>query len=224
MTNVVLHFLFFVGMDQYPLVKRVAFITGTSSGIGQAIAMRLAEAGCDVALVARRHEKLNQVVQSIEATQACGRALAVPCDVTHRSAVKAAVALVEEKLGPISIVVNCAGVMYYHYVKDVPEKEWDQTVNVNVNGVLNTVGATLPTMLRNGSGHIVNISSNGGFRPFPGLAAYCGSKYFVEGFSQSMRLELKEKGIRVTVIQPGDVRTPLQDMSSDPEVSGQIIF
>ncbi len=183
--------------------------------------MRLAEAGCQVALVARREGKLRQLVQTLEATHCAGRALVVPADVTQREAVKAAVALTERELGPIDILINCAGVMFYHSVEKAPEQEWDQMIDVNIRGVLNTVGAVAPLMAARGSGHVVNISSDAGVRPFPGLAVYTGTKYFVEGFSSSMRLELKDKGLRVTVVQPGDVRTPLQDMSTDPEVRGR---
>ena len=95
----------------------------------------------------------------------------------------------EEELGPVEILVNCAGVMYYSLMKNQRAQEWERTVEVNCKGALNCVGAVLSGMLERGRGHIVTISSDAGRKAFPGLAVYSASKFFVEALSQGLRLE-----------------------------------
>ncbi|XP_064637306.1 uncharacterized protein LOC135493708 isoform X2 [Lineus longissimus] len=198
-----------------PLNGKVAIVTGSSSGIGAGIAKGLARAGSKVALAARRVEMLEKTKLTIE--QDGGMAIAVMADVTSREDMKELVRHTETSLGPVDILVNNAGVMYYTMMKNLKEDEWERQVDVNCKGAMNGVGAVLPGMLDRGSGHIVNITSDAGRKPFPGLAAYTGSKFFVEGFSQAMRMELKDTGIRVTCIQPGDVSTELMTHSTDNE-------
>jgi NADP-dependent 3-hydroxy acid dehydrogenase YdfG len=123
----------------------------------------------------------------------------------------------EEELGPVEILVNYAGVMYYTLMKNRREEEWERTVEVNCKGALNCVGAMLPGMLEGGRGHIVTISSNAGRKVFPGLAVYSASKFFVESLSQGLRLETAGTGLKVTTIQPGNVATELISMSADEE-------
>jgi len=130
-------------------------------------------------------------------------------DVTDRSNFKDFVKNVEQSIGPVDVLVNNAGVMSFTYMKNLKEDEWDLTVDVNVKGVLNGVGAVLEGMLDRKKGHIVNISSDAGRKAFVGLAVYSGSKFFVEGFSQALRQETAGTGVRVTTIQPGDVNSEL---------------
>jgi NADP-dependent 3-hydroxy acid dehydrogenase YdfG len=198
------------------LHNRVAVVTGASSGIGTAVARALNAEGARVALAARREGALLEIQAGLEGGDG-QESLVVPTDVTDRGQVRSLVARAEEELGPVEILVNCAGVMYYTLMKNVREEEWERTVEVNCKGALNCVSAVLPGMLERGRGHIVTISSDAGRRAFPGLAVYSASKFFVEALSQGLRLETAGTGLKVTTIQPGNVATELISMSGDEE-------
>jgi len=150
-----------------------------------------------------------------------GEMVALPTDVTVREQVAALVSQTESALGPVDILVNCAGLMYYTLMRNGHYDEWDKQIDVNCKGTTNTIGAVLPSMLARGKGHIVNISSDAGRRGFPGLAVYSGTKFYIEGMSQALRHEVKGSGVRVTCVQPGDVNTPLQNISTDTEANSQ---
>nr|XP_002741323.1 PREDICTED: dehydrogenase/reductase SDR family member 11-like [Saccoglossus kowalevskii] len=198
-----------------PLAGSVAIVTGASSGIGAAVAKHLAEAGAMVAMAARRVDKLNEIQESIE--KGGGVAIAVKTDVCNKDEVKALVKHTESTLGPVDIIVNNAGVMYYTLMKNLNEDQWERTIDVNCKGVVNGVGAVLSGMISRGKGHIVNMSSNAGRRAFPGLAVYSGTKFFVEAMSSALRQELIGTGVKVTTIQPGDVKTDLAAENTDKE-------
>jgi NADP-dependent 3-hydroxy acid dehydrogenase YdfG len=198
------------------LRNKVAVVTGASSGIGAAVARALNAGGARVALAARREEALLEIQSSLDS--ASGRkSVVAPTNVTDRDQARSLVARAEEELGPVEILVNCAGVMYYTLMKNRREEEWERTVEVNCKGALNCFGAVLPGMLERGRGHIVTISSNAGRKVFPGLAVYSASKFFVEALSQGLRLETADTGLKVTTIQPGNVATELISMSADEE-------
>ena len=191
-------------------------VTGASSGIGAAVARVLNAGGARVALAARREEALLEIQAGLDS--AGGRkSIVAPTNVTDRDQARSLVARAEEELGPVEILVNCAGVMYYTLMKNRREEEWERTVEANCKGALNCVGAVLPGMLQRGRGHIVTISSNAGRKVFPGLAVYSASKFFVEALSQGLRLETAGTGLKVTTIQPGNVATDLISMSADEE-------
>jgi NADP-dependent 3-hydroxy acid dehydrogenase YdfG len=194
---------------------RVAVVTGASSGIGAAVGRALNAEGAHVALAARREEALLEVQAGLE-TGDGQESIVVPTDVTDGEQVRALEGRAGE-MGPVQMLVNCAGVMYYTMMKNVREEEWERTVEVNCKGALNCVGAVLPGMLERGSGHIVTISSDAGRKVFPGLAVYSASKFFVEALSQGLRLETAGTGLRVTTVQPGNVATDLLSMSTDEE-------
>ena len=198
------------------LRKRVAVVTGASSGIGAAVARALNAEGARVALAARREEALLEIQAGLDSGDG-QESIVASTDVTNREQVRTLVARAEENLGPVEILVNCAGVMYYTLMKNVREEEWERTIEVNCNGALNCVGAVLPGMLERERGHIVTISSDAGRRVFPGLAVYSGSKFFVEAFLRGLRLETVGTGLKVTTIQPGNVATDLISMSGDEE-------
>jgi NADP-dependent 3-hydroxy acid dehydrogenase YdfG len=204
-------------MSYESLQGRVAVVTGASSGIGASVAHALADEGAHLALAARRTEALLDVQTMLERQGNQVRVLVAPTDITDRKQVKSLVARTEEELGPIDILVNCAGVMYYTLMENLYEDDWERTVDVLCKGMLNCVGAVLPGMLARGRGHIVTISSDAGRKVFPGLAVYSGSKFFVEAVSQGLRLETAGTGLRVTTIQPGNVATDLPALSHDTE-------
>jgi len=199
------------------LQNRVAVVTGASSGIGAAVARALNAGGADVALAARREDALLEVQSSLESRRDVQRSIVAPTDVTDRDQVTSLVKRAEEKLGPVEILVNCAGVMYYTLMKNFREEEWERTVEVNCKGALNCIGAVLPGMLERSRGHIVTISSDAGRKVFPGLAVYSASKFFVEALSQGLRLETAGTGVKITTVQPGNVATDLISMSADEE-------
>jgi NADP-dependent 3-hydroxy acid dehydrogenase YdfG len=198
------------------LQDRVAVVTGASSGIGAAVAKALNAEGARVALAARREEALQEIQAGLESGDG-QKCMVVSADVTECGQVRSLVARAEEELGPVEILVNCAGVMYYTLMKNIREEEWERTVEVNCKGALNCVGAVLSGMLERGEGHIVTISSDAGRKVFPGLAVYSASKFFVEVLSQGLRLETAGTGLKVTTIQPGNVATDLISMSEDEE-------
>ncbi|KAL9971919.1 hypothetical protein ACROYT_G018142 [Oculina patagonica] len=194
---------------------KVAIVTGASSGIGEAIARALAENGAKVVLAARRKERLDKIRDEI--TKSGDVAVAMEMDVVNRQQVLDLVSHTNDTLGPVDIIVNNAGVGYYTTMKNCHLDEWEKTVDVNCKGVLNCIGAVLPGMLERKKGHIVNISSNLGRKVCPGLTVYSATKYFIEGLTQGLRLEIVGSGVKVTSIQPGDVATEFAIGNTDEE-------
>ena len=203
-------------MEEGSLRNRGAVVTGASSGIGAAVARALNAGGAHVALAARREEALLEIQAGLDSGDG-RKCMVFPTDVTDREEVRSLVARAEEELGPVEILVNCAGVMYYSLMKNQRAQEWERTVEVNCKGALNCVGAVLPVMLGRGRGHIVTISSDAGRKVFPGLAVYSASKFFVEALSQGLRLETAGTGLKVTTVQPGNVATDLLSLSGDEQ-------
>jgi len=202
--------------DATPLQDRVAIVTGASAGIGRATALALADGGAHVVVTARRAERLQTLTEEIEA--AGGRCLPVAADVAALEEVESVVARAREELGRVDILVNNAGVMRVAPITDNDVDDWTRMVDVNVKGVLHFLHAVLPTMVDQGSGHIVNVGSVAGRRPFPGASVYSATKFAVRALSWGLHLELgNAHGIRVTDIQPGYVATEL--LWDDPETS-----
>jgi len=200
-----------------PLAGKVAVVTGASSGIGRAIVLALVKAGCHVAMGARNVVNLKKTrdMVSKECQGSSSKTAIVKTDVTKREDVEALVGTAEASLGPVNIIVNCAGCMYFTLMKNVMWDQWERQVDVNAKGTMYGIGSVLPKMLERGQGHIINITSDAGRKSFPGLAVYSGTKFFVEAISQALRLETASSGLRVTCIQPGNVETPLLSTSTD---------
>lgn len=196
---------------------KVALVTGASSGIGAAVARALAAEGAAVGLGARRVDRLEALALDIR--DSGGSALPCRVDVTVRSEVDAFAASVLKAFGRLDILVNNAGVMPLSPVEAFRVDDWERMVDVNVKGVLYGIAAALPTMLEQGAGHIVNIGSLAGRRPFPGGSVYSATKFAVRSLTAGMQLELSSsRGIRVTDVQPGVVETELLDHVPDAEV------
>jgi NADP-dependent 3-hydroxy acid dehydrogenase YdfG len=183
-------------MSYESLQGRVAVVTGASSGIGASVARALAHEGAHVALAARRREALLEVQTGLNQHRGKARSLVVPTDITDRAQVKSLIARTEEDLGPVDILVNCAGVMYYTLMKNSHEDDWERTVDVLCKGMLNCVGAVLRGMLTRGRGHIITVSSDAGRKVFPGLAVYSGSKFFVEPSHRACGWRRQARGSR----------------------------
>ncbi|CAL5874226.1 uncharacterized protein PFLUO_LOCUS8514 [Penicillium psychrofluorescens] len=198
-----------------PLSGKIAVVTGASSGIGAAVAAALAKAGCAVALGARRLDALKSVKRQVDVHGV--KCVVRSTDVTSKIQTEELVKAASDELGPVDILVSCAGVMYFEMMKNTNFDEWERTVDVNCKGLLNALGTTVPGMLERGRGHVVAISSDAGRKVFPGLGIYSASKFFVEATLQALRLETAGAGLRVTAIQPGNTATPLLNMSTDTE-------
>jgi NADP-dependent 3-hydroxy acid dehydrogenase YdfG len=196
------------------LEGRVAVVTGASSGIGAAVARALSAEGAHVALAARRVADLEAVDRGLERA-ADARSLVQPTDVTDAGQVTALFTATGERLGPVDVLVSCAGVMYFTLMVNAEVDQWERTVDVNCKGLLNCLAAVVPDMVRRGSGHIAVISSDAGRKVFPGLGVYSASKFFTEAVLQSLRLETVGSGLRITSVQPGNVATDLPDLSTD---------
>ncbi len=202
------------------LRDKVAIITGASSGIGEATARRLAESGARVVLAARRVERLKVLAADIEHRK--GTALVAPTDVTDERSVQRLARTALDAFGRIDILINNAGIMPLSPIAKLKVEEWDRMIDVNIKGVLYCVAATLPTMLEQGSGHIINVSSVAGRRPFPSGTVYSATKFAVRAISQGLRLELSPiEGIRVTDIEPGVVATELTHHITDSETANR---
>lgn len=200
---------------------KVALITGASSGIGAATALKLAANGAKVGLAARRADRLTQLVAEIE--KAGGQAIALEMDVVDNASVTAGVSKLVEAFGTVDILFNNAGLMPLSDIDALKTDEWHRMVDVNIKGVLNTTAAVLPHMIGRKSGHIVNTSSIAGRKVFAGLSVYCATKHAITALSDGMRIELSKKhNIRVTCVQPGAVETELYDQISDPAARQQM--
>lgn len=200
-------------MSTVPLDGKVAIVTGASAGIGHATARALAADGARVVITARRPDRLEQLQAEIEAEG--GRVTAVAADVTQPDDVGRVVDAALGVYGTIDVLVNNAGIMRIAPIEENRVQDWRRMVDVNVHGVLNYLSAVLPTMIEQGSGHIVNVGSVAGRRPFPGAAVYSATKFALRSLSWGLHLELgNAHGIRVTDIQPGYVSTEL--LSDDP--------
>jgi NADP-dependent 3-hydroxy acid dehydrogenase YdfG len=196
------------------LQGKVCLVTGASSGIGEATAFRLSEAGAAVALAARREERLHALADRIETGG--GRALALTADVADESQARQAVERAASELGGLDVLVNNAGVMLLGPVAGADTSEWRRMVDVNVLGLLYCTHAALPIMGQQGSGHIVNISSVAGRTTRAGVAVYNATKWAVCAFSDALRQEVLHANVRVTVIEPGVVETELGDHVTHP--------
>ncbi len=194
---------------------KVVVITGASSGIGEATARVLSKAGASIVAVARRKDRLDQLVSDIEASG--GKAIAVEADVTSLDDMQRAANTAKDTFGKLDVWVNNAGVMPLSPVEMNRIDEWTWMVDVNIKGVLNGVAAAQPLMRERGSGHFVNVSSVAGHLVFPGAAVYCATKFAVRALSEGIRME-SDGSIRVTNISPGAIKTELADHIAVPEI------
>jgi NADP-dependent 3-hydroxy acid dehydrogenase YdfG len=201
------------------LSDRVVAVTGASSGIGEATALACAKAGAAVALAARRAERIDALAARIQADG--GRAIAVPTDVGEEDQARAFIERTNDELGRIDVLVNNAGTMLLGPILDAPTEEWRRMIHANVYGVLYCSHAALPLMAKQGSGHIVNLSSVAGRFAREGSGVYNLTKFGIGAFSESLRQEGVRYGLRVTLIEPGAVATELSGHNR-PEVQAQI--
>lgn len=192
------------------LDTKVALVTGASSGIGRATALALSEAGALVAVGGRRADRLASL-----AREAAGEVLVLEMDVTDPRSVRDAVAATVERFGALDIVVNNAGVMLSGAVLGADTAEWTRMVETNLLGSMYTVHSALPHLLA-AKGAVVQISSTSGRVSSAASGAYAATKFGITAFSEALRQEVTEQGVRVVVIEPGFVSTELTSHITDP--------
>lgn len=200
-----------------PLTGRIAVITGASSGIGEASAEHLASLGAKVVVLARRAEKLQDLVVRIEKNG--GSALAIAADVTDTAAVQAAADRVEAELGGADLLFNNAGVMLPAPIEELRTDQWQHQIDLNISGLMNVIGAFVPQLVKNagerGVADLINTASIAAQNIFPNFAVYSGTKAYVTHLSRHLRTELGPKNVRVAAIEPGIVGTELQSHVTD---------
>lgn len=188
-----------------PLAHAVALVTGGSRGIGKAIAHKMAALGAAVSLCGRDEQALRNTAEELKNLGA--RVHAQAADVTRAGDVGALVAATEQKLGPITILVNNAGIGGFGPAHEFSEESWDRVLDTNLKSVFLVSKAVVPSMIRQGRGDVINISSLAGKNTFAGGGVYCASKWGLLGLSGCMAEDLRGHGIRVSVICPGSVAT-----------------
>ena len=198
---------------------KVVAITGASSGIGEATALLLAGRGARLVLGARGLERLEALTARL--TQAGAQAVCLGTDVKKRGDVAALVNLANERFGRLDVLVNNAGYGPIAPLDDLRVQEWEDTVDINVKGVLYGIAAALPVFRRQGSGHFINVASTAAHRIVPNMAVYCGAKSAVRAISEGLRQEAGD-ALRVTVISPGFTKTNFAESIPHPELRGQI--
>jgi NAD(P)-dependent dehydrogenase (short-subunit alcohol dehydrogenase family) len=184
-----------------------AIVTGGASGIGRALAEELAKRGGEVVLVDLQIELAEEVASKIRASG--GKAEAAQIDVTDFPAIEQLVQETIKRTGRLDYMFNNAGIVIGGTVDLYSIEDWNQVVDVNLRGVINGIQAAYKRMMGQGFGHIVNTASMAGFMPGPGNIAYTTTKHGVIGLSQSLRAEAAQRGIRVSVVCPGAIRTPI---------------
>jgi 3-oxoacyl-[acyl-carrier protein] reductase len=193
-------------MNEKSLATQVAVVTGAARGIGEAIALRLANMGATVVLTARDQARLAQVKALIE--QQAGKAIVAPCDLTDEKAIAALGERVSQECGRCDILVNNAGVgVLRKPLVDLAVEDWDQMMHTNLRAPYLMIRALAPLMIAARSGHIINISSLAGKNALPEGAAYAASKWGLNGLTYSIAEELRQYNVRASVIAPGSVNT-----------------
>lgn len=199
--------------------NKVVIITGASSGIGEATAYKLAQAGAKLVLGARREDKLQTIVNNIKANG--GEAVYRMTDVVKPEDNQALVALAKSAFGKVDAIFLNAGLMPNSPLSALETDNWNAMVDVNIKGVLNGIAAVLPTFEAQKSGHILATSSVAGLKVYPGCAVYCGTKWAVKAIMEGLRMESAQAGtnIRTATIYPAAVQSELVAGITNPEMA-----
>lgn len=199
---------------------KVVVITGASSGLGEATARHLSAQGAIVVLGARRVDRIQSLAQ--ELIDKGGKALAMATDVTRHDDVKALVDAAVQTFGRIDVMLNNAGLMPHSPLERLKIDDWNQTIDVNIKGVLYGIAAALPHMKQQKSGQIINVASVAARIVRPGSAVYAATKSAVLMISEGLRQEVKPYGLRTTILSPGAVATELPNSITEPDIAGFI--
>lgn len=204
----------FFGRDFFR--DRTVVITGASSGVGHDVALAFARQGAKVALLARRKSVLDGLAYRIEVSG--GRALALECDVTQRAEVKSAIEEAISSFGPVDILVNSAGLRIPDKVEDMRPEDLERMMAVNLYGTVHAIQVVLPGMKQARNGRIINIGSLTGHHGLSPLGGYSASKFALVGLTEALRIELFRSGVRVSLVMPGLLDTPMSDRARESGV------
>lgn len=203
-------------VDSFRLDGRVALVTGAGKGIGEGIAIGLAEAGADLALVARTRPDLERVAEEVRTLGR--RALVVPCDVADVTAVSATVQKVVEAYGQIDILVNCAGVQRRMTVLEATVEGWEQVINTNLRSVYFTTQAVGRVMVERRRGKVINIASMTAYRGFHMISPYGISKAGIANFTKYLAVEWAPYNIQANAVAPGWITTPMTSQMGEDRI------
>lgn len=192
---------------------KTAIVTGANSGFGLLTCIELVQAGFNVIATMRNLDNKHDLVKRLEQLNFLDRAVFFQMDVTKPSEVAHVKEKIEEKFQCIHVLVNNAGYCQGGFFEDLTLEEWELQQKTNVSGTFSVTKAFLPLLERAGHAHIINVSSVSGMVGFPGMGAYCSSKFAIEGFSESLRLELLSKNIYVSLVQPASYKTKIWEKS-----------
>ena len=203
------------------LADKVAIVTGSTQGIGEAIALRFAEEGAKVAVVASKDiAKASAVVDKMRASKGSGAPF--QADLSDVRAIKALAAAVLQKFGRIDILVNNAGIMHTASIEDTTEELWDAQLDLNLKGAFFLTQAVLPEFKRRGRGKVINITSIWGIGAGPNCPAYCASKGGMENLTRALAVEIGRHNINVNSLAPGNIATPLNAHLRGPDMADYI--
>jgi NAD(P)-dependent dehydrogenase (short-subunit alcohol dehydrogenase family) len=195
---------------------KVAIVTGGGAGIGEATCMRLARDGMAVGVLGRRIANARRVADAIVA--AGGTAWAVAADVSDRAQLNQAFAEIRDRLGPVTVLVNNAGIEQFTPFAEIDDAAWDQVMAVNLKGIFHATQAALPDMLGAGWGRIVNLTALGAQIGAANMVHYTTSKGGVTAMTRSLAVELGPKGITVNAVSPGFILTPMAQRAIDADL------
>jgi NAD(P)-dependent dehydrogenase (short-subunit alcohol dehydrogenase family) len=207
---------------RFSLRDRVALVTGTSRGLGRAIALALGEAGAAVACTARVRDEAAKTAEAV--TGAGGRAVGLGLDVTHAAQITEAVAEAGRTLGPVDVLVNNAGLILERKTVDLTDDDWDLLVATNLTAMFRLARAVAPAMIARGRGKIINIGSMYGRLGVPRYAAYCATKAGVEGLTRALAAEWARHGIQVNCLAPGYMNTDIPKAAMADEKTRQLFM
>ncbi|NHN29119.1 3-ketoacyl-ACP reductase [Paenibacillus agricola] len=190
------------------LLNQTAIITGAGKGIGRATAFALAKEGVNLGLLARNHAELEALQQELTSTYSIKVSITT-ADISTRAEAERAVATLIAELGSLDILINNAGTATFGTLIDMEPEQWEQIIQTNLMGTYYVTRSSLPTMLAQKSGSIINIASTAGERGFATGSAYCASKFAVLGMTEALMQEVRKSNIRVTALTPSTVNTPL---------------
>jgi len=208
-------------MNANVFANQVAVVTGSTKGIGRAIAEALLTRGSRVVISARNAAEVESVGKELEERYP-GRVLAEPCDVRREEDVEAIFAETERRFGGVDVLVNNAGVGFFKKLEEMSLEEWNSIIETNLTGVFLCSRAAIAPMRKRGGGYIINISSLAGKNAFPTATAYNASKFGLNGMSEALMQEVRQEGIKVSYIMPGSVNTYFNDGVPDPSLAWQL--
>lgn len=194
--------------SKFDISAETALVTGSSRGIGRAIAERFAEEGVDVIVSSRDQERVDEVASDINSSSASGTAVGIACDVRDWDSIEALSAAAEERFGPVDLLVNNAGASFKAPVASMSHNAWQTIVDINLTGAFNCTRVIGEGMIESGGGTIINVSSVAARDGKPGMSHYAAAKAGLNSFTRSLAVEWAPHGIQVNGIMPGLVSTP----------------